>query len=202
MSSIKMGAVVLKRMPNTILTEVRGDGDYIKFATFRKEVYQNLSAISTTYSAPKYGHLGLGMTDTRYFVRSGVNYFVLPDSGIYDVTIGATVSHVTISKSKAEHKKAVESIIKNQLKEAIPPFLIIKIKDEITGLNNINIIDIFDHVQQRRGKINNNLIDEKNARFIETFDATLGMAAYIRRVEECQQLYEDSGEGWSDIQLF
>ena len=27
------------------------------------------------------------------------------------------------------------------------------------------------------------------------------MAAYIRRIEECQQLAEDSGEGWSDFQL-
>ena len=27
------------------------------------------------------------------------------------------------------------------------------------------------------------------------------MAAYIRKIEECQQLAEDSGEGWSDFQL-
>ena len=150
------------------------------------------------------------MTDAKYFVRTGVHYAVPLNPGIYDVNIGATVSHVTRSRREAEHNdprryfrtnKAVEYIIKNQLKKDIPPYLVIEIEDEITGLNNTDIIDILDHVQQRRGKTNGNLIDENSVRFREPFDATLGVAAYIRRIEECQQIAGDSGEGWSDFQL-
>ena len=73
---------------------------------------------------------------------------------------------------------------KNQLKQDNPLYLIIKVEDEITGLNNIDIIYILDHVQQRRGKINDNLIYKNNVRFREPFDATLGMAAYIRQIED------------------
>ena len=80
-------------------------------------------------------------------------------------------------------------------------YLIIGIEDEITGLNNTDIIDILDHVQQRRGKTNGNLIDKNSVRFREPFDATLGVAVYIRRIEECQQIAGESGEGWSDFQL-
>ena len=121
-------------MPNADLTKVRGDGDYTQFSKFRKEVYQNLSAVSTTYGAPNDGQLGLGMTDTKYFFRTGVHYVVTPDTGIYVVTIGATVSHVTRSRRKAEYiearrafrsNKAVEYIIKNQLKQDIPLSFII-----------------------------------------------------------------------------
>ena len=97
------------------------------------------------------------MTDAKHFVCTGVYYVVPINPGIYDVTIGATVFHVTISRREAEHNEArrdfrtnkvVKFIIKNQLKQAIPPSLIIEIEDEITRLNNINIIDILEHVQQ------------------------------------------------------
>ena len=156
-----MEPAVMAWTTNAILTKVRGDGDYMQFEKLRKEVYQNLSAVSTAYVAPDDSHLGLGMTDAKYFVRTGVHYVVPINPGIYNVTIRATVSNVTRSWREAEHNeaqrdfrtnKAIESIIKNQLNQAIPPSLIIEIEDEIIGLNKINIIDILDHVQQRRGK--------------------------------------------------
>ena len=52
-------------MPNAVLTKVRGDGYYVQFAKLQKDVYQNLSAVSTTYGAPDDGQLGLEMTDAK-----------------------------------------------------------------------------------------------------------------------------------------
>ena len=101
MSTIEIESAVMARMPNAVLTKVRGDGDYVKLAKLRREFYQNLSAVSTTYGAPDNGPLGLGMTDAKYFVRAGVHYAVPLDPGIYDVTIGETVSHVTRSRREA-----------------------------------------------------------------------------------------------------
>ena len=169
-----MESAVMARMPNAVLAKVREEGDYVQFLKLRKEVYQNLSAVSMTYGAPNDGHLDLVMTDVKYLVRTGVHYAVPLYTGIYDVTIGATVSHVTRSRRESEHNeaqrafqtnKAVKSIIKNQLKQSIPPSLIIEIEDEITGHDNIDIIEILDHVQQRRGEINDNLIENNNVRF-------------------------------------
>ena len=65
MSTTEMESAVMARMSNSVLTKVRGDGDYTQFAKLRKEVHQNLSAVSTTYSSPDDGHLGLGMTDVK-----------------------------------------------------------------------------------------------------------------------------------------
>ena len=84
----------MARMPNAVLTKVRGDGDYVQFAKLRKEVYKNLSAVSTTYGAPDNGHLGPVMNDVKYSVRIGAHCAVPLNPGIYDVTIGMTVSHV------------------------------------------------------------------------------------------------------------
>ena len=134
MSTIKMESVIMERMPNAILTKVRVDGDYVKFAKLQKEVYKNLSAVSTTYGGPDDGHFSLGMTNTKYFARNIVRYVIPLDTGIYNVTISVTISHVTRSRREAEHNdarrafrtnKAVKSIIKNQLKQSIPISLII-----------------------------------------------------------------------------
>ena len=65
MSTTEMESAVMLCMPNTVLTEVRGDGDYAQFGKLRKEVYQNLSSVSTSYGAPNNGHLGLGMTNAK-----------------------------------------------------------------------------------------------------------------------------------------
>ena len=76
------------------------------FQNLRKEVNQNLNTFSTTYDAPNNGHLVLGITDTKYFVSTGLHYAVPLDPVIYDVTIGATVSHVIRSPRKTEHNEA------------------------------------------------------------------------------------------------
>ena len=94
MSTIEMESAIMARMPNTVLTKIRGDGDYMQFTKLQKEVYQNLSAVSMTYGATGNGDLSQGMTDAKYFVRTGAHYVVPLDPGIYNVTIGVTVSHV------------------------------------------------------------------------------------------------------------
>ena len=106
MSTIEMESAVMVRMPNSVLTKSRGDGDYVQSEKLRKEVDQNLSAVSTTYSAPNNCHLCLGMTDTKYFVCNGVHYIVPLDPGIYHVTIGVNVSNVTRSRRKVGNNEA------------------------------------------------------------------------------------------------
>ena len=97
------------------------------------------------------------MTSSKHFVCTRAHYIVLFDPDIYDATIGATVSQVTRSRRESEHNeaqqafqanKAVDSIIKNHLKQKKPPYIIIDTENEITGLNNMDIIDTLDHVQQ------------------------------------------------------
>ena len=47
-----------------------------------------------TYGATGNGDLSQGMTNAKYFVCTGAHYVVPLDPGIYNVTIGVTVSHV------------------------------------------------------------------------------------------------------------
>ena len=116
------------------------------------------------------------MFDVKYTLCTEQTYNVPLYPGRYDITIGASVSPVTRARRESEHHEAqrafktntaVESILKIHLKQAVPLSLIIEIEDDIMGLNDVTIVDILDHVQQRRGKMNDNLIHEKNAQFCE-----------------------------------
>ena len=63
------------------------------------------------------------------------------------------------------------------------------------------IIDILEHCFDRRGQLTDTLVEDNHRRAEEPFDRSEGMANYIRRMEQCQQLATDAGEAWTDAQL-
>eukprot|EP00957_Ditylum_brightwellii_P126226 9622933-Ditylum_brightwellii.AAC.1 len=58
------------------------------------------------------------------------------------------------------------------LEEALLRWMLIEIEDQEIGLNNANLHDIFDHAFDRRGQIDDALVDENTA----TFNVQLDMA--------------------------
>ena len=210
MSDLDTEAIVLAKMPHTSLTKIRGDGDYVQLYKLRKEAYQNLSAIPCPYGKEGDGHLGLAMPPAQYLMRTGQAFIVPDNPGAYDDDIGNNSGAIARARGEAKHKeavrayktcRAVEAVVRNQLQRALPTALLVEIEDEITGLNGISIIDILDHCFDRRGHISDTLIADNNAKADEPFTRNEGMANYIRRIEQCQQLAVDAGIAWSDSQL-
>ena len=210
MSVLDAETAVLAKMPNQTLTVVTGGGDYLQMAQARNEIYQNLSAVPTTYGTGLDGHLGLAMSAAQYQLRAGQAFTIPVDPGPYDLTIGANVGVNAKARREALHQEArqaykiylaVNSVIKNQLKQAMPRETIREIENEIDGLNGLTIIAIIDHCMDRLGQINDTLVDENRVHANEPFDANGGMAAYIRRIEQCQLLANDANEPFSDKQL-
>eukprot|EP00957_Ditylum_brightwellii_P090924 6923601-Ditylum_brightwellii.AAC.1 len=69
-------------------------------------------------------------------------------------------------------EKVVQQVTKNHLEVVILRWLSAEIEDRDTGLNNVNIQDIFDHAFGQRGQINDTLVDE----YTTTFSAPLDMS--------------------------
>ena len=72
MSVLDAETEVLAKMPHETLSVVTGEGDYLQMAQAKKEMYQNLSYVPSTYVTGTDGHLGLGMTPATYVIRAGV----------------------------------------------------------------------------------------------------------------------------------
>eukprot|EP00957_Ditylum_brightwellii_P188243 14330175-Ditylum_brightwellii.AAC.2 len=60
------------------------------------------------------------------------------------------------------------------LEEALPWWMLIEIEDQETGLNNVNLHGIFDHAFDRRGQIDNALVDEYTTTFTAQLDMSQG----------------------------
>jgi hypothetical protein len=209
--SLEVEQAVLAKMPNAELAKIRGVADYPQLRKIQLQVYQHLSSVASPFGTGDDGHLGLGMTAAKYLQRAGQPVFNHPaDPGAYDLTIAHNAGSVVRARREAAHHekllayktcKAVAVVIKSQIKQAVPALLLTEIEDEITGLNGVAIIDIFDHLFQRRGQINDTLVAENQAKIDKRFSREEGMNNYIRRIEECQQLATDANEPWSDSQL-
>ena len=68
MSVLDAETAVLAKMPHETLNKVTGDGDYLQLQLARNQVYQNLSAVPSTYGTGTDGHLGIGMTPGQYLI--------------------------------------------------------------------------------------------------------------------------------------
>eukprot|EP00957_Ditylum_brightwellii_P173308 13194078-Ditylum_brightwellii.AAC.1 len=149
------------------------------------------------------GHLGLVMPPAEYAARNKGNaYAASPNNPKpYDGTIANNAGSVQQSQREAQHQQrlnkhlieqAVKNVIKNMLGEALPRWLLLEIKDRDTGLNNVSILDIFDHTFDRRGQIDNDLVDEYTNKFNAAIDVAQGFNAYIERQEECCDFFTNA----------
>eukprot|EP00957_Ditylum_brightwellii_P059645 4527402-Ditylum_brightwellii.AAC.1 len=71
------------------------------------------------------------------------------------------------------------------LGDALPRWLLAEIEDRDTGLNNVSILDTFDHVFDRCGQINNDLVDKYTSKFNAALDVAQGFNVYVEQQEEC-----------------
>eukprot|EP00957_Ditylum_brightwellii_P143086 10902228-Ditylum_brightwellii.AAC.1 len=208
-SAYKM--VALAKMPYKTLTNLSEDPNYVELPKLRREVYRNCAAVHSSCNGNNW-HLELAMPVAHCAARNGgVAYTATPNHpGTYDMTIAANVGRVMQSRHEAEHKQrvddhmieqAVKNIIKIMLAEALPHWLLAEIEDRETGLNTISIHDIFDHAFDRRGQIQDDLVDVYTTIFNSPIDMSKGVNAYIELQEEYCEFFTNVQQPIMDTQL-
>eukprot|EP00957_Ditylum_brightwellii_P013951 1052688-Ditylum_brightwellii.AAC.1 len=129
------------------------------------------------------------MEATKYAARTGGGAYVASSllPGIYDPNIAADSRRVVQSCQEAKHKQLIEDhmiekamlqVSNNQLQEALPKWLLSKIDNCDTGLNTISLQDIFNHVYDCRGQIDDDLVDEYTSNFNTPIDMSQGFNTY------------------------
>eukprot|EP00957_Ditylum_brightwellii_P177070 13488844-Ditylum_brightwellii.AAC.1 len=151
------------------------------------------------------------MDDPAYTNRTRSPFIeIAVELGPYNLTIGVNTGAVTKAHQEAQHQEqctayniqhACKTVTKNQLEQATPKWLLKEIEDQITGLKNVTIIDIFDHCFDRKGKIDNNLIIQYQQNFCQPISVSEEIKAYIDKQEECQRFFDDAGQPIMDTQM-
>ena len=76
-----------------------------------------------------------------------------------------------------------------------------EIKDRDTGLNAVSLQDIFDHVYDCRGQIDDDLVDEYTTNFNVPIDMTQGFNTYVEQQEKWRDFFSDAQQPITDQQL-
>ena len=151
------------------------------------------------------------MSDPGYTNRAGSAFVeILSIPGPYNLTITTSTGSVTRARREAEHQEkreayhiqeACKTVTKNQLDLAILQWLMNEIEDCITGLKNVTIINIFDHAFDRKGHIDDNLVQQYHQAFRQPISVAEGIKAYIDKQEDCQRFFQDAKQPISDAQM-
>eukprot|EP00957_Ditylum_brightwellii_P187916 14307797-Ditylum_brightwellii.AAC.1 len=92
-------------------------------------------------------------------------------------------------------------MMKHQLEMVVLKWLLNKIKDCITGLTNITIIDIFDHCFDMHSKIDDTIIMQYTTSFQQPISVADGIKAYIDRQKDCQIFFQDASQPLTNAQM-
>ena len=116
MNTTTIENAILEKMPNPELTRIVGEENYTNLNRIRKEVYQNLYAIKCPYGGGANGHLGMGMPEEQYLQRTG-NQFVIPENpGVYDAAIAHNAGAIAQARREVEfneNKRAFQQFAQN-----------------------------------------------------------------------------------------
>eukprot|EP00957_Ditylum_brightwellii_P158304 12049929-Ditylum_brightwellii.AAC.1 len=182
-------------MPYKTLIKVNDDTNYVELSKLLREVYQNCAAVHSALNG-NMGHLGLVMPLADYSARNrGIAYVASPTNlRPYDGTIANNAGSVQRSRREEQHQQrldnhlielAVQNVIKNMLGDALPQWLLAEIEDQDTGLNNVSILDIFDHAFDHCDQIDDDLVDEYTSKYNAALDVAQGFNIYVEQQEEC-----------------
>eukprot|EP00957_Ditylum_brightwellii_P013497 1018293-Ditylum_brightwellii.AAC.1 len=73
--------------------------------------------------------------------------------------------------------------------------------DSITISLSRRILNIFDHAFDRRGQIDNDLVNEYTNKFNAALDMAQGFNVYVERQEECRDFFTDAQQPITNQQL-
>eukprot|EP00957_Ditylum_brightwellii_P027316 2064987-Ditylum_brightwellii.AAC.1 len=80
-------------------------------------------------------------------------------------------------------------------------WLLGKIKDRDTGLKLVSILDIFNHVFDFRGQINDDLVDEYTSKYNFLANLSQGFNTSVKCQEECRGFFEAAEQPITSAQL-
>ena len=122
-----------------------------------KELKRNAQKVPTTLGGGLLGYLGLVLTDPVYIVIPNAATFVRPTHPGPFIPSGPRITQVEIIQEKAIHEESlrqynecnrVESTLRTQLIEAIPPIYLEPLRDPDTDMISSSIPDIIAYLQR------------------------------------------------------
>ena len=152
------------------LTKIHDRPDIDSLVQIFRELKRNAQKVPTSLGGGLLGYLGLTLTDAAYTAIPNAVTFLRPTHPGSFVPSGPRITQVEIIQEKAVHEEClrlynecnrVESTLRTQLIEAIPPIYLEPLRDFDTDMISESIPDIIEYLQRNHCQLT---VEELNER--------------------------------------
>jgi hypothetical protein len=156
---------ILERLTHNPLTPIDGGAEPTPKAArlLRFEVYTNAADIESNLGGGAHGHMGLVMPPAEYLAMAGVPYVqpIAPPVPVFQGTAAAQKRQgLVYDEALIEYKetRALSTVLKRQILQAVPADYLEAISDPITGFTNVTPRQLVAHVIDTYGMITRDAI--------------------------------------------
>ena len=194
-------AKIISGFPNTTIPPIIGCPDYDSLQRVFKALRQNLASVYRVLGGGQHGWLGILLSSTLYDTLSSTTAFVVPvDPGMILPTMPVTTPPATPEEKKAhllsfEETRSrykmyvnITKAITRQISETINELYLRKIFSEYVGLNNRTLMQIYKHLIDTYGDIDEASFDTNRLRMLEPWESRAQpWEAFEDRIEKCMK---------------
>ncbi|GKY93435.1 hypothetical protein MPSEU_000311100 [Mayamaea pseudoterrestris] len=182
---------------------------------FDQELIRNARAIQSSYGNGLAGHAHLVLPPVEYAVRSGgVAYvpqaFPGPDPEPQVGANGGNPTAAQVSEAARVHLVRTNIFNKNiltatalmaQVTKAIPSVYLQALEDPITGMENVSILQVRQHIKDEYGTATPQLIEANYAQASEPFNLDESIETYTGKMERIRRLAAATNDPMTDAAL-
>ncbi|GKY90695.1 hypothetical protein MPSEU_000042900 [Mayamaea pseudoterrestris] len=171
---------------------------------FDKELLQNARSVTSQYGNGNVGHIHQVVTPAEYAARSPIVYEAVAFPQLI-IAPGATGPQ--IAQANREYSAALSAFNKNnlvatalisQVTKAIPSIYLQALEDPVTGMEEVTIFQLRQHIKIEYGTATAQQIEANYAMAGEPFNLSESVEAYTGKMERVRRLAAATNDPMSD----
>jgi methylthioribose-1-phosphate isomerase len=200
---------MIASLPIQRLTKSVGRPNYFTLKPLRQEIKENAASIASLSGGGLNGHLGLVASAASYANESATPYVRAVKPGVQPVYPNANPTQFQITEAVRELKEAqrewyeiesLEKALKKQVTAAIEePYL--QAARVGTGLNNVPIYTILEHLFTNYGRLTKKELTDNDAKFRKEWNPDESFELIITQVDDCAEMADTAGNPYTPAQV-
>lgn len=191
------------------LPAIRDIPTYDTLRTLRQILKANAATVTSTNGGGAHGYVGLVVTAAAYDIIAPGTPFNVPVNPPAEPVIAAGATGAQIGEAVRQHKEQrrvfseytnVQQALKTQVEEAIDDIYLVGIVDLTTGLANVTLTELLNHLMTTYGGINDLDLKANTEEMMKEWDQNTPVEFVIRQIERAREFAADALQPYTDAQ--
>ena len=200
---------IIESFPTSNIPSVEGEPTYKSIKEVEKYIITNASSIESELGGGQHGLLGLVIPPARCSTVTGHTFVPHANPGALP-TFPQNPTQPQITQANATHKEQLRlwreqnmaiKALKKQLTSVFEPKHLEEMHDNYAGFNNVTIQEIFAHLFDKYGDLDEEDVETLDKQLAEPYDPNEPFGAFVKRVEDIMEVAEAAGCAYTPEQI-